>query len=84
MNFVPAVAYHFCLNLPAAFSQPRNGLIAKPCNGARVAGERPFERENAKEDRFRSGKREGASRKNNLAETRVGGWLKIDREGYLK
>ena len=30
-NFVPAVAYHFCLNLPAAFSQPGNGLIAIPC-----------------------------------------------------
>ena len=27
MNFVPAVAYLFCLNLPAAFSQPGNGLI---------------------------------------------------------
>ena len=25
VNFVPAVAYHFCLNLPAAFSQPENG-----------------------------------------------------------
>ena len=31
VNFVPAVAYHFCLNLPAAFSQPGNGLIAQPC-----------------------------------------------------
>ena len=29
MNFVPAVAYHFCLNLPAAFSQPKNGLIVE-------------------------------------------------------
>ena len=24
VNFVPAVAYLFCLNLPAAFSQPRS------------------------------------------------------------
>ena len=30
VNFVPAVAYHFCLNLPAAFSQPGNGLLADP------------------------------------------------------
>ena len=29
-NFVPAVAYQFCLNLPAAFSQPGNGNLAKP------------------------------------------------------
>ena len=27
MNFVSAVAYHFCLNLPAAFSLPGNSLI---------------------------------------------------------
>ena len=27
VNFVPAVAYLFCLNLPAAFSQPGNGLL---------------------------------------------------------
>ena len=31
VNFVPALAYHLCLNLPAAFSQPGNGLIVKPC-----------------------------------------------------
>ena len=31
VNFVPAVAYHFCLNLPAAFLQPGNGLLDKPC-----------------------------------------------------
>ena len=30
-NFVPAIAYHFCLKLPAAFSQPGNGLIEIPC-----------------------------------------------------
>ena len=29
--FVPAVAYHFCLSLPAAFSQPGNGTLAHPC-----------------------------------------------------
>ena len=32
MNFVPAVAHHFCLNLPAAFLQPENGNLAHPCN----------------------------------------------------
>ena len=31
VNFVPAVAYHFCLNLPAAFTQPRAHLLAEPC-----------------------------------------------------
>ena len=31
VNFFPAVAYHFCLNLPAAFSQHGNGLILRPC-----------------------------------------------------
>ena len=28
VNFVPAVAYHFCLNLQAAFSQPGNDLAS--------------------------------------------------------
>ena len=31
VNFAPAVAFHFCLNLPAAFSQTRNVLIVQPC-----------------------------------------------------
>ena len=31
VHFVPAVAYHFCLNLPAAFTQPGARLLAKPC-----------------------------------------------------
>ena len=31
VNFVPAVAYHFCLNLPAEFSQPGNSLTGIPC-----------------------------------------------------
>ena len=31
VNFVPAVAYHFCLNLPAAFLQPGNGLLEGLC-----------------------------------------------------
>ena len=30
VNSVPAVAYHFCLNLPEAFSQPGNGLLEVP------------------------------------------------------
>ena len=32
VNFVPAVAYCFCPNLPAPFLQPRNSIIAKPCS----------------------------------------------------
>ena len=31
VNFVPAVAYHFCVNLPEAISQPGNGLLELPC-----------------------------------------------------
>ena len=31
VNFVPAVAYLFCLNLPAAFLQPANSLVELPC-----------------------------------------------------
>ena len=31
VNFVPAVAYHFCLSLPAAFTQPGRSLLADPC-----------------------------------------------------
>ena len=31
VNLVPAVANHFCLNLPAALLQPWNGLIVLPC-----------------------------------------------------
>ena len=31
VNFVPTVAYLFCLNLPTAFSQPGNTLIGFPC-----------------------------------------------------
>ena len=30
MKLVPAVAYHFCLNLPATFSQPRTSIISGP------------------------------------------------------
>ena len=32
VNFVPAVAYIFCLNLLAAFSQPGNDHIVQPCS----------------------------------------------------
>ena len=31
VNFVPALAYHFCLNLPAAFTQPKAHLLVEPC-----------------------------------------------------
>ena len=40
VNSVPAVVYHFCLNLPEKFSQPGNGMLAqldywKSCNPGR-------------------------------------------------
>ena len=31
VNFVTAVAYHFCINFPVAFLQPENGNLAHPC-----------------------------------------------------
>ena len=31
VNSVAAVAYHFCLALPAAFTQPGDHLLADPC-----------------------------------------------------
>ena len=31
MNFVSAIAYHFCLALPAAFTQPGVHLLSHPC-----------------------------------------------------
>ena len=31
VNFVPAVAYHFCLALPAAFTQPGDHFLAEVC-----------------------------------------------------
>ena len=31
VNFIAAVAYHFCLALPAAFTQPWDHLLVEPC-----------------------------------------------------
>ena len=31
VTFVPGVADHFCLALPAAFTQPGEHLLAEPC-----------------------------------------------------
>ena len=31
VNFDPALAYHFCLNLPAAFTQPGAHLLVEHC-----------------------------------------------------
>ena len=31
VNFVPAVAYHFCLALPAVFTQPGDNHLGEPC-----------------------------------------------------
>ena len=39
VNFVAAVTYHFCLALPAAFTQPGTQLLAEPCMSARCCGE---------------------------------------------
>ena len=36
VNFVAAVAYHFCLAFPAAFTQPGTHLLAAPCRGGSV------------------------------------------------
>ena len=36
VKFVPAVAYHFSLNLPEAFSQPGNGLLEVPCTHSKI------------------------------------------------
>ena len=40
VNFVAALAYHFCLALPALFTQPGNHHLAEPCNkrGYQVPG----------------------------------------------
>ena len=38
VNFVPAVAYHFCHNLPAAFTQPGTRLSAKLCASPFLSG----------------------------------------------
>ena len=32
VNFIPALAYHFCLNLPATFTQPGARLLVEPCS----------------------------------------------------
>ena len=32
VNFVAALAYHFCLVLPATFTQTRDHLLAEPSN----------------------------------------------------
>ena len=39
VNFVPAVAYHICLSLPAALSQPGRSLLADPCILLRAIGQ---------------------------------------------
>ena len=33
VNSIPAVAYHFCLNLATAFTQPGDCLLADLCSG---------------------------------------------------
>ena len=36
MNFVAALAYHFCLVLPAAFTQPGVHFLAEPVHASSV------------------------------------------------
>ena len=36
VNFVPALAYHFCLNLPEKFSKPGIGNLAQPYSENRM------------------------------------------------
>ena len=31
VHFIPALSYHFCLNLPAAFTLPEARLLVEPC-----------------------------------------------------
>ena len=38
MNLVTALAYHFCLTLPAAFTQPGDLLLAEPCRADKGFG----------------------------------------------
>ena len=38
MNFIPAVAYHSCLNLPAAFTQPGALTFADGCINWQFSG----------------------------------------------
>ena len=41
VNFVPAVAYQFCLTLPATFTQPGDYPLAEPCSSEKLS--RPTE-----------------------------------------
>ena len=38
MNIVAAVAYHICLALPAAFTQPGDHIFAEPCTYLETPG----------------------------------------------
>ena len=38
VNFVPAVAYHFCLNFPETFPQPGVLFLAQPCTSINDRG----------------------------------------------
>ena len=38
MNFIPAIAYHSCLNLPETFSQPGAHFFAHHCNPEMCCG----------------------------------------------
>ena len=72
VNFVPVDAYHFCLALPVAFTQPGVRHLAQPCivHGASVPLKRlchfNFRRP------FEEGRREEAMRWRNLEEDVAG------------
>ena len=44
MNFGPAVAYHFCVNLPEKVSQPWDHFFAKPCKPSDAHSHYQYER----------------------------------------
>ena len=39
VKFAPALAYHFCLAMPATFMKPGAHLFAEPCNGSIQTGQ---------------------------------------------
>ena len=53
VSFVPALAYHFCLDLPAAFTQPGACLLAEPCRGDKKGSLRVARRANDMELKIR-------------------------------
>ena len=62
VNFVPALAYHFCLNLPAALSQPGARLLVEPCTWHDLRHGEYTSTKGEREEGRREGRKEGESR----------------------